>query len=294
LTKYSANFKSPEAEAKYFGAYDAALKLWPVPYESIEIDTSYGSTHMLVSGPKDAPPVIFIHAFSASAIDWYGNVSDLSREHRIYAVEIPGDLNKSILTKPFGDRSGCVSWLSEVMGQLKIEKAVLVGHSYGGWFALNFALLAPENVDKAILIDPAATFVPLRIEFYLRACAMQLISSRAAVKNFACWAGAKGYKPDEEILGMLTEGRKAFKFSKNFIHVVQPGVFSDDELKNASTRVLLMLGEQEHLYDPFKAAERARRLLKNVRIEIVPDAGHTLNREQKSKVNRLMLEFMKE
>jgi hypothetical protein len=36
MTRISA-FKTPEGEAVYLTAYEAAMKLWPVPYEEIEI-----------------------------------------------------------------------------------------------------------------------------------------------------------------------------------------------------------------------------------------------------------------
>lgn len=290
----SQNFKSPEAEAKYFSAYDDVLKLWPVPYESINIDTSFGSTHVLVSGHKDDPPIIFLHAFSASATEWYKNVSDISKEYSIYAVEIPGDLNKSVLTKSFSNRSGCVSWLSEVMNELNIDKAVFVGHSYGGWFTLNFSLLAPDRVSRAILLAPARTFGPTRNEFYIRALAMQLVPCRFFTESFLSWASAKGYKTDEEVINLFFEGMRAFNFAKNFVNIVQPTVFTDNELKNINVPVLLLMGEQENLQDPFKAVERARKLMKNIHAEIIPDAGHSLNREQSIKINQLILKFIKE
>jgi hypothetical protein len=32
VAAHSSAFKTPEGEAKFLAAYDAALKLWPVPY----------------------------------------------------------------------------------------------------------------------------------------------------------------------------------------------------------------------------------------------------------------------
>ena len=292
MTKYSENFRSSEAEARYFAAYDEALKLWPVQYESKEVDTSFGSTHMLVSGRDDAPPIIFLHGFSAIATEWYGNIPGISGMYRCYALEIPGDVNKSVLTKPFGNRDGCVSWLSEVMSLLHIDKAAVVGRSYGGWFALNFALLNPDRVNNVILLSPANTFVPLKKEFYIRALATQLIHQRSVTESFSNWTGAKGYKANKERITLLFEGRRSFNFTRNFTHIIQPRIFTDNELKSIKPPVLLMLGDQEHLYNPKNAAERARKLIKNIRVEVINDAGHSLNMEQKNKVNQLILEFL--
>ena len=36
-------------------AYEASMKLWPVPYEQMDITGGYGGTHLVIAGPKDAP-----------------------------------------------------------------------------------------------------------------------------------------------------------------------------------------------------------------------------------------------
>src|SRR4030066_1137263 len=70
MPKYSSIFKTPEDEAIYMAAYDAVLALWPVPYESFYVPTRFGKTQVLASGPKDAQPLVLLHATSASATMW--------------------------------------------------------------------------------------------------------------------------------------------------------------------------------------------------------------------------------
>ncbi|MFZ3170320.1 MAG: hypothetical protein WA130_22125 [Candidatus Methanoperedens sp.] len=67
MSRYSSIFKTPENEAKYMAAYDAVLALWPVPYESFDVPTRFGKTHVISSGPKEAMPLVLLHATSASA-----------------------------------------------------------------------------------------------------------------------------------------------------------------------------------------------------------------------------------
>ena len=50
-------FKTLEGEPRYLAAYDAALKRWPVPYDEIDIPTRFGTTHVVVSGPKKCAAV---------------------------------------------------------------------------------------------------------------------------------------------------------------------------------------------------------------------------------------------
>ena len=50
---HTSAFKTPEGEAAYLAAYDAAIKLWPVPYEEVEIPGRFGTTHVVASGSED-------------------------------------------------------------------------------------------------------------------------------------------------------------------------------------------------------------------------------------------------
>ena len=75
-------FKTPEGEARYLAAYDAALKLWPVPYDEIDIPTRFGTTHVVVSGANDAPPLVLLHGYMATSVMWSPNMIDFSQDYR--------------------------------------------------------------------------------------------------------------------------------------------------------------------------------------------------------------------
>lgn len=55
MSKLPSAFKSPKGETEYMAAYEASMKLWPVPYEQMDITGGYGGTHLVTAGPKDAP-----------------------------------------------------------------------------------------------------------------------------------------------------------------------------------------------------------------------------------------------
>jgi pimeloyl-ACP methyl ester carboxylesterase len=89
-------FKTPEGEATYLAAYDAALRLWPVAYEEMNIPTRFGLTHVVVSGPKDAPALVLLHGYMATLIMWLPNIQDFSKDYRVYAIDVMGQPSKSI------------------------------------------------------------------------------------------------------------------------------------------------------------------------------------------------------
>jgi len=85
-----SNFKTAKGEAAYRAAYDSTLTLWPVPYESLVVETELGATHIIASGPKDALPLILLHGMNLSATMWFPNIADLSHNYRVYAIDILG------------------------------------------------------------------------------------------------------------------------------------------------------------------------------------------------------------
>src|SRR6266542_2851341 len=93
-------FKSPKSEAEYMAAYEATMRLWPVPYESKDISSRFGSTHIVVCGPEDAPPLVLLHCFFTSLTVWAYNIEAFSQNHRVYALDMMGQPSKSFPDEP--------------------------------------------------------------------------------------------------------------------------------------------------------------------------------------------------
>ncbi len=75
---------------------------------------------------------------------------------------------------------------------------------------------------------------------------------------------------------------------------VIPGAFTDDELRTMKNPILLLLGQEEVICNPAAAAERARRLVPNLRAELIPDANHDLTTSRAKIVDEKILEFLRE
>ena len=89
-------YTTSDGRAKYMAAYEAMFSLWKVPYDSIDVKTRYGSTHVNVSGLGDGYPLVLLHGGGLSSTAWFTNIAQLSANHRVYAVDAIGDAGKSI------------------------------------------------------------------------------------------------------------------------------------------------------------------------------------------------------
>ena len=291
LAKTSTSlFKSPEGEAKYYAAYDKVLALWDVPHECLRVATRFGSTHVIASGPKAAPPLILLHAIAISSTMWYPNIAGLSRDFRTFAVDVMGDAGKSVPSHRPKNRCEHVRWLRDVLNELHIEQADVAGLSYGGFLTLNFALKAPERVKRIVLLAPAGCFVKFRLAFLLRMVSVVLLPARAAVKNRARWTSVIKNAHENPVFEQMLLGRLFGRAHWG----VWPRVFTDEELRGVSVPTLLLIGDREVIYDPLAAVERATRLIPRIEAKIIPNASHFLTFDQPESVDARVLSFLKQ
>ena len=131
MSRQSA-FKTPEGEAAFIAAYDDAMKHWPVPYEERDIPTRFGLTHVVVSGPRDAAPLVLLHGYMATLTMWVPNISDFTKDHRVYAIDVMGQPGKSIPDEPIRNDADYVAWLNATLNGLHLTRIALVGMSFGG------------------------------------------------------------------------------------------------------------------------------------------------------------------
>jgi pimeloyl-ACP methyl ester carboxylesterase len=288
-------FKTPKGEAAYLAAYDAAMKLWPVPYQEIEIPSRFGTSHVTVSGPKDASPLVLLHGYMATSTMWAPNIADLSRDYRVYAIDLMGQPSKSIPNEPIGNAADYVAWLTATLDALHLDRISLVGMSYGGWLALSYAIAAPERLQKLVLLSPAASLLPIVKQFSLRGMWMMFYPTRFSVNSFMRWLGFKDTPGDADarpVLDLMYLGLNHFRIRQETLSVM-PTVFSDAELQAMHVPTLLLIGDHEVIYDPARALARARRLIPHFQGELVPRSSHEMCFNQHRIVDTRILDFLK-
>ncbi len=224
---------------------------------------------------------------------WFSIITDntdLSRHYRLYAVDTIGSASKSVAIQPLKHRADFVGWLNDVLNELEIAQTHLLGHSHGGWLALNFVLSAPERVKRMLLLAPAASLLPLVGQFYLRGIPTVLCPIRPLIASFMRWMMVEGFAVNELFVEQFVLGMKHFRPQ---IWVL-PSVFADDELQQIKAHTLLLIGAKEVIYNPELAVKRAQALIPHIEAEIVPNASHGLPMEQPTLVNERILSFLKQ
>lgn len=288
-------FKSRDGKTRYLQAYEAVLQGWPIPYEELDLPTAYGTTHAIASGPADAPALILLPSLAASATLWRPNVAALSEHYRTYAIDVIGQVGKSVPTRRILTRQDCAHWLTDVLDALGIRRASIIGSSYGGFLALNQASITPERVERVILISPAGTFVGLSWRFYFLMLVKAPVRRLLRPKRPRDITDLLGNEPTLTSADAPWAALMSVTMSESARpNTVTPIAFSESELEAIRAPTLLLIGENERLYDPRATLKRALKRMPGLSGAIVPNAHHLAALAQPDDVNARMLLFLQQ
>lgn len=132
---------------------------YPYPVQYLPFSTQGQEVRMAY---MDVPPlgspnghvVVLMHGFNFGGFYFEDPINVLRKEG--FRVVVPdqigfGRSSKPIITYTFNDLA---IHTKRLLASLKIEKAMIVGHSMGGMLATRFAALYPDTVERAVICNP--------------------------------------------------------------------------------------------------------------------------------------------
>jgi pimeloyl-ACP methyl ester carboxylesterase len=289
-------FRSMEAKNEYLEINNAFIRSeWPKDSEEKYIETSFGKTFVRITGSEKLPPLVLMHGKDTNSTSWSVIIKELSTQYCTFAIDGFMGFGLSVFTRKIRKIDDLTNWLDEVCLGLDIKsKFNLMGISYGAWETSQYALRYENKLNKIVLIDPAATLLPLRAEFILRGLPMTLFPIRYFKEMQFSWLLSDWRKKDPSGYGEWFErvilSPKYFERNPN---MVIPTVLTDRELQKIRVPTLLLLGENEKVYSAHKAMDRIKKIAPQIERKIIPNAGHDLMRVQKEMVVQTILEFLK-
>lgn len=260
----------------------------PAPSQFVEIDGL--SVHLRDEGPRfDPVPILLLHGTSASLHTWEGWVAQLRAERRLISVDLPG----FGLTgpRPDGDYRipAYVGFLHALLERLQVEKVALVGNSFGGELAWQYALAHPGRVERLVLVDAAgyplaAKSIPLGwrlARMPLLGQVLRVVLPRqvveASVRN--TWGHPERVPAalvDRYYELTLRAGNRAALLQR--FEQMRPGA-DVHRLGELQLPVLLLWGARDQLI-PVEQGQQFQRAIPGSRLVIFDDLGHVPQEEQ--------------
>ena len=237
------------------------------------------------------PPIVFMHGLGGSHLSWWQQVPYFMRSFECITVDQRGF---GLSPDPDGHFNRAhASDLAALLDHLKIDTAVLVGQSMGGWTIAGYALEHPERVAAMVMADtPAGIFTPeMTFERPREPLAVDATPPIGSLPTYA----ADYFSRSPEM---------AFLYDEIRIHGARPPAdagmrlislrYDLDAVKRRLTMpVLCMVGEEDTLIRPdiVKALASA---LPNSRLRTVPGSGHSIYFEKAAVFNQLVRDFLVE
>ncbi|NMF60279.1 alpha/beta fold hydrolase [Pseudanabaena yagii] len=103
------------------------------------------------------PPLLLVHGFGASTDHWRKNITDLSQDFEVYAIDLLG-FGRS--QKPAWEYSGDL-WrdqLHDFITEQIQRPTIIAGNSLGGYASLCVAADHPQSVAGVVLLNSAGPF----------------------------------------------------------------------------------------------------------------------------------------
>ena len=117
-------------------------------------DSNGVKIHYAAIGKKSAPLIVMIHGFPDFWYTFRDQMEGLSKDYYVVAIDQRG---YNLSDKPKGvenyDMKFLVGDVASVIKHHKREKAIVLGHDWGGAVAWTFAMMMPQMVDRLIILN---------------------------------------------------------------------------------------------------------------------------------------------
>lgn len=247
-----------------------------------DIMTAYGPVFFLSRGTA-SPPIVAIHGAGGLGRYWGNQLVGLSRTTRFVAFDLPGhgrSTGPTHITIAEGAQR-----VAALMNALKMDQAVLLGHSMGSAIALSLARQQPARVRGLVLVGTGAR---LRVNPTILNGLQQ--DWHGTTRLITEWSYASGTSP------LVLETATAD------LRQVDPQVVQSDyaacntfdmtqEISAIDAPALVLVGEHDRM-TPLPYTQQLAHSLPNATLQIIPNAGHMAMLEQPNAVNAAIREFM--
>jgi pimeloyl-ACP methyl ester carboxylesterase len=230
----------------------------------------------------DGPALVLLHGFTHDSRAWRPQLESLSDQFTVIAWDAPGAGQSPDPADPFeiGDWADCLAGLLDVTG---LERAHIVGLSWGGIVAQEFYRRYPARVDSLVLADTYAGWkgsLPEPIpQERLAAC---LRDSSLPPSEFVprYLPGMFSESPTQEVREELAHIMTDFHpLGFRLMAMALANVDTRELLRSIRVPTLLVWGDAD-ARSPMTVALQMRDAIPGARLAVIAGAGHVSNLEQ--------------
>ena len=255
------------------------------------------ATSIHYEGRGQGYPAAAIHAGIANMGMWDEQMDALGEHYRMIRYDIRGWGRSAENDQAYSDHGDLYALLS----YLEVERAVLIGASFGGSIAIDLALAHPKVVGALVLVGPDLGGYEFTRKGHEREhealqAAYEMGDKEPAAEYAAqIWIDGQGRTSEDvaehvraRALEMIRHTFDLPDGEGNRMELEPPAIGRLDEI---DIPVLVVLGEYDQP-DIYAISRLVHRTVPNARVEIIKDAAHLPNMEKPAEFNEVVLDFL--
>lgn len=277
-------YKNSAARQQIMRLYEEKLSSLGIDYQEIDVHTTFGKTRVIKTGNKQGPVVVLFHGINTGSPVALEAVKELRNKYLFYAVDTIGQATKSAETRIDIKGNDYALWADEVLTQLSIQQAHVVGISYGAYILQKMMIHKPDKLDKSILIVPSGlvngTFGASMKKLTLPLIKFKITGKEKNLKTFL-----KAFISEED--EFMTRLQNAMLTGLN-IDYRRPLLLQKEDVKHFTKPVYIMVAENDVFFPGDAAVKRATSIFKNLKgihmlkgSKHMPEAGTYTEIQQK-------------
>lgn len=129
-------YNTEKGKKEILKLYNQKLEELNIDFEYLNLDTFFGKTTIIATGNISNPPILIFHGSNGCAPITLETYSNLSKNFRVYAIDVLAQPNKSAATRLSMKDDSYGQWVNEIINVLNIENVTMAGFSFGGLIIL--------------------------------------------------------------------------------------------------------------------------------------------------------------
>lgn len=282
-------YKSETGKAEILNLYNQKLAGLNINYQYQDVETSFGTTNVIIVGDASKPPILIVHGSNGCAPIALETYSGLEAHFQVFAVDVVAQPNKSAETRLSMKNDDYGKWLHEVIDLLKLKKVTLAGFSFGGLVILKALEFKDANIKEVFLTAPAylVNGNPLKALFKV------FIPMKRYIKT-------KKVTYVERFLNELFTEKDAFAIdflSKVFLHFKMDfspvPIIKTQAAKAIKTSITLIAAKNDLMFPGEKMIKRANKIFPSLKkVILLEQSKHVQNSvDNKRIVNLIHVDF---
>ncbi|MCY7832883.1 alpha/beta hydrolase [Bacillus spizizenii] len=276
------------------------------------VKTNGITLHVAAAGPENGQLIVLLHGFPEFWYGWKNQIKPLADAG--YRVIAPDQRGYNLSDKPDGIDSYRIDTLRDdiigLISQFTDEKAIVIGHDWGGAVAWHLASTRPEYLEKLIAINIPHPYImktvtPIYPPQWLKSSYIAFFQlpdiPEASLKenDYETLDKAIGLSDRPELFTSedVSKYKEAWKqpgaltAMLNWYRALRKGSLS--EKTTYETAPYRMIWGMEDRFLSRKLAKETERHCTNGHLIFVDEASHWINHEKPAIVNHLILEYLK-